>query len=69
MVPWLASVPSIFLGRAISEKLIKTGYSITATRKIIQTTCFVIQAVNLLFLGLLIISLENYHVKYLCIKM
>ncbi|XP_031780502.1 solute carrier family 17 member 9 [Nasonia vitripennis] len=51
MVPWLASVPSIFLGRAISEKLIKTGYSITATRKIIQTTCFTIQAINLLFLA------------------
>ncbi|XP_011502869.1 PREDICTED: solute carrier family 17 member 9 [Ceratosolen solmsi marchali] len=51
MVPWLASVPSIFLGRAISEKLIKIGFTVTVTRKIIQTTCFVIQAINLLFLA------------------
>ncbi|XP_014204480.1 solute carrier family 17 member 9 [Copidosoma floridanum] len=51
MVPWLASIPSIFIGRALSEKLLKTGYSVTATRKIIQTTCFALQAVNLLFLA------------------
>ncbi|XP_014232854.1 solute carrier family 17 member 9 [Trichogramma pretiosum] len=51
MVPWLASLPSIFIGRVISDKLIKTGYSVTATRKIIQTTCFTLQAVNLLFLA------------------
>ncbi|KAJ8680594.1 hypothetical protein QAD02_016381 [Eretmocerus hayati] len=51
MVPWLISVPSMFLSREISERLIKNGYSVTVTRKIIQTTCFTIQAVNLLFLA------------------
>ncbi|XP_058803385.1 voltage-gated purine nucleotide uniporter SLC17A9 [Phymastichus coffea] len=51
VMPWLASIPSIFVGRALSEKLINTGYSITATRKIIQTTCFAIQSINLLFIA------------------
>lgn len=51
MVPWLSMLPCTFLGKAISEKLISSGYSVTSTRKIIQSICFATGIVNLLLLG------------------
>lgn len=50
MVPWLTMLPCTFLGKALSERIIKAGYSVTVTRKIIQTICFVIEIGSLLFL-------------------
>ncbi|XP_012255342.2 solute carrier family 17 member 9 [Athalia rosae] len=51
MVPWLSLLPSTFLGKTLSEKLIKTGYSVTMTRKIIETICLMTQSINLLILA------------------
>jgi len=51
MVPWLSMLPCTFLGKTLSEEIIKAGYSVTVTRKTIQTICFVIEIGSLLFLG------------------
>lgn len=51
MVPWIFLFPCTFLAKMMSEHLIKIGYSVTSTRKIIQTICFVTQVSNLIFLG------------------
>lgn len=51
MVPWLSMLPCTFFGKALSEKIIKAGYSITVTRKIIETICFLTEIISLLFLG------------------
>lgn len=55
MVPWLSILPCTFLGKALSEKIIKTGYSVTVTRKIIETICFITEIISLLLLGMYII--------------
>lgn len=61
MVPWLTMLPCTFLGKALSEKIIKTGYSVTVTRKIIETICFLIEVISLLFLGMEIILRKKLY--------
>ncbi|XP_008547280.1 solute carrier family 17 member 9 [Microplitis demolitor] len=51
MIPWLSLVPCTFIAKVLSERLIKTGYSVTATRKIIETICLTTQSINLLILS------------------
>lgn len=51
MVPWLSMLPCTILGKTLSERIIKAGYSVTVTRKTIQTICFVTEIGSLLFLG------------------
>ncbi|XP_017880965.1 solute carrier family 17 member 9 [Ceratina calcarata] len=51
MVPWLSMLPCTFLGKALSEKIIKSGYSVTATRKIVETICFLTEIISLVFLA------------------
>ncbi|XP_043276132.1 solute carrier family 17 member 9 [Venturia canescens] len=51
MLPWLSMLPCTILGKVISEKLINSGYSVTSTRKIIQSFCFVSGIVSLLVLA------------------
>ncbi|XP_015608798.1 solute carrier family 17 member 9 [Cephus cinctus] len=65
MVPWLTLLPCTFLGKALSEKLVKSGYSITSTRKIIETICFVTQSINLLILA----RVQTYQGAILCLAL
>ncbi|XP_066597139.1 voltage-gated purine nucleotide uniporter SLC17A9 isoform X2 [Prorops nasuta] len=51
MVPWLTILPCTLLGKALSERMIKAGYSITITRKFVQTICFAVEILSLLFLA------------------
>ncbi|KAK0179631.1 hypothetical protein PV327_005369 [Microctonus hyperodae] len=51
MLPWISLLPCTFLGKVISERLIKNGYTVTATRKIIETICLMTQSINLLILA------------------
>ncbi|XP_071570442.1 voltage-gated purine nucleotide uniporter SLC17A9-like isoform X2 [Temnothorax nylanderi] len=65
MVPWLSMLPCTFLGKALSEEIIKTGYSVTVTRKTIQTICFVIEIGSLLFL----VKVESFQSAILCLAL
>lgn len=51
MIPWLSLLPCTYLGKILSEQLIKDGYSVTSTRKIVETICLATQSINLLILG------------------
>ncbi|XP_021917610.1 solute carrier family 17 member 9 isoform X2 [Zootermopsis nevadensis] len=51
MVPWLFCIPSTFLGKWLSEKLIAHGHSITYTRKVIEVICLGSQALGLILIG------------------
>ncbi|XP_012281033.1 solute carrier family 17 member 9 [Orussus abietinus] len=62
MLPWIPSLPCTYLGKILSEKLIKAGYTITVTRKIVQTICFMTQSINLLFLA----RAETFQGALLC---
>ncbi|XP_076232189.1 major facilitator superfamily transporter 18 isoform X2 [Calliopsis andreniformis] len=63
MVPWLSMLPCTFLGKALSEKIIKAGYSVTATRKIIETICFLTEIISLLFLA----KVETFQSAIICL--
>lgn len=63
MVPWLSMLPCTFLGKALSEKIIRAGYSVTATRKIIETICFLIEVISLLFLA----KVETFQSAIICL--
>ncbi|XP_006614875.1 solute carrier family 17 member 9 isoform X2 [Apis dorsata] len=63
MVPWLSMLPCTFLGKALSEKIIKAGYSVTVTRKIIETICFLIEVISLLFLA----KVETFQSAIICL--
>ncbi|KAG5322039.1 S17A9 protein, partial [Acromyrmex heyeri] len=65
MVPWLSMLPCTFLGKALSEEIIKAGYSVTVTRKTIQTICFVIEIGSLLFLA----KVESFENAILCLAL
>ncbi|KAH0952009.1 hypothetical protein HN011_005900 [Eciton burchellii] len=65
MVPWLSMLPCTFLGKALSEKIMRTGYSVTITRKTIQTICFVIEITSLLFLT----KAESFQSATLCLAL
>ncbi|KAG5327513.1 S17A9 protein, partial [Pseudoatta argentina] len=65
MVPWLSMLPCTFLGKALSEEIIKAGYSVTVTRKTIQTICFVIEIGSLLFLA----QVESFENAILCLAL
>ncbi|KAL6255675.1 hypothetical protein P5V15_012922 [Pogonomyrmex californicus] len=65
MVPWLSMLPCTFLGKVLSEKIIKAGYSVTVTRKIIQTICFVVEIGSLLFLT----KVENFQSAIFCLAL
>lgn len=62
MVPWLFCIPSTFLGKWLSEKLITQGHSVTNTRKIIEVICLGSQALGLV----LIAQITNYYWALLC---
>ncbi|XP_067208729.1 voltage-gated purine nucleotide uniporter SLC17A9 [Linepithema humile] len=63
MVPWLSMLPCTFLGKALSEKIIKAGYSVTVTRKTIQTICFITEIGSLLLLT----KVESFQSAILCL--
>ncbi|OAD53767.1 Solute carrier family 17 member 9 [Eufriesea mexicana] len=63
MVPWLSMLPCTFLGKALSERIIKAGYSITVTRKIIETICFLTEIISLLFL----VKVETFQSAIICL--
>ncbi|CAL7947176.1 unnamed protein product [Xylocopa violacea] len=63
MVPWLSMLPCTFLGKALSEKIIKSGYSVTVTRKIIETICFLTEIISLLFLA----KVETFQSAIICL--
>ncbi|XP_012527209.1 solute carrier family 17 member 9 isoform X2 [Monomorium pharaonis] len=65
MVPWLSMVPCTFLGQSLSEEIINAGYSVTVTRKIIQTICFVIEIGSLLFLT----NIDSFQNAILCLAL
>ncbi|XP_018398556.1 PREDICTED: solute carrier family 17 member 9 [Cyphomyrmex costatus] len=64
MVPWLSILPCTFLGKALSE-IIRTNFSVTVTRKTIQTICFVIQIGSLIFLT----KVEYFETAILCLAL
>ncbi|XP_031834300.1 major facilitator superfamily transporter 18 isoform X3 [Nomia melanderi] len=63
MVPWLSMLPCTFLGKALSEKILKAGYSVTVTRKTIETICFVTEIISLLFLA----KVETFQSAIICL--
>ncbi|EFN76204.1 solute carrier family 17 member 9 [Harpegnathos saltator] len=65
MVPWLSMLPCTFLGRSLTERIIKAGYSVTVTRKIIQTICFITEIGSLLFLS----TVETLQGAILCLAL
>ncbi|XP_015515629.1 voltage-gated purine nucleotide uniporter SLC17A9 [Neodiprion pinetum] len=65
MVPWLSLLPCTFLAKMVSENLVKSGYSVTVTRKIVETICLVTQSINLLILA----SVTNYQAAILCLTL
>nr|CAD7402251.1 unnamed protein product [Timema poppensis] len=64
MVPWLFSIPSTFLGKWLSEYLIRVGYSVTTTRKIIEVICLGSQALALIAIGLV----TEYQWALVCVS-
>nr|CAD7585764.1 unnamed protein product [Timema genevievae] len=64
MVPWLFSIPSTFLGKWLSEYLIRVGYSVTSTRKIIEVICLGSQALALIAIGLV----TEYQWALVCVS-
>ncbi|XP_070171162.1 voltage-gated purine nucleotide uniporter SLC17A9 isoform X4 [Polyergus mexicanus] len=65
IIPWLSMLPCTFLGKFMSERIIKAGYSVTLTRKIIQTICFVTEIGSLLFLT----KVKNFQSAILCLAL
>ncbi|XP_015431536.1 PREDICTED: solute carrier family 17 member 9 [Dufourea novaeangliae] len=63
MVPWLSMLPCTFLGKSLSERILKAGYSVTATRKIIETICFATEIISLLFLA----KVESFQSAIICL--
>ncbi|XP_053979603.1 solute carrier family 17 member 9 [Hylaeus volcanicus] len=63
MVPWLSMLPCTILGKALSEKIIKAGYSVTVTRKVIETICFLTEIISLLFLA----KVETFQGAIICL--
>lgn len=55
MVPWLFCIPSTFLGKWLSEKLITQGHSITNTRKVIEVICLGSEALGLILIGEIVV--------------
>ncbi|XP_071453984.1 voltage-gated purine nucleotide uniporter SLC17A9 [Hetaerina americana] len=62
VVPWLFPIPATFLGKWLSEKLITGGYSITSTRKIVESLCLSVEAVALC----LIAGISSFHYSLMC---
>jgi hypothetical protein len=61
MVPWLFCIPSTFLGKWLTEKLITQGHSVTYTRKINEVICLGFQALGLILIGeIFVISCTNF---------
>ena len=50
MVPWLAQPPCVLLGKALSDYLITRGWTLTSTRKIIETCGFGAQNIALFWM-------------------
>ncbi|EZA58725.1 hypothetical protein DMN91_009296 [Ooceraea biroi] len=65
MVPWLSMLPCTILGKALSERIIEAGYSVTVTRKTIQTVCFVTEIGSLLAL----MKAESFQSAILCLAL
>lgn len=65
VIPWLSMLPCTFLGKVLSERIIKAGYSVTSTRKIIQTVCFVTEIGSLLFLT----KVKSFQSAVLCLAL
>ncbi|XP_019883372.1 solute carrier family 17 member 9 isoform X3 [Camponotus floridanus] len=65
VIPWLSMLPCTFLGKIISERIIKAGYSVTLTRKTIQTICFVTEIGSLLFLT----KVKSFQSAVLCLAL
>ncbi|XP_032668385.1 solute carrier family 17 member 9 isoform X2 [Odontomachus brunneus] len=65
MVPWLSMLPCTFLGKVLSERMIKSGFSVTVTRKTTQTVCFVTEIGSLLVLS----KVETFQSAILCLAL
>ncbi|XP_011698617.1 PREDICTED: solute carrier family 17 member 9 [Wasmannia auropunctata] len=65
MVPWLSMLPCTILGKALSEEIIKAGYSVTVTRKTVQTICFVIEIGSLIFVA----KVESFQTAVFCLAL
>ncbi|XP_015121653.1 solute carrier family 17 member 9 [Diachasma alloeum] len=63
MIPWLSLLPCTFVGKILSERLITTGYTVTTTRKIVETICFATQTINLLILA----TVQTFQAAMLCL--
>ena len=51
VVPWLSTVPGIVAGGLLTKRLQSDGYTVSHTRKIVESVCMITEAVCLLFIG------------------
>ena len=51
VVPWLSTVPGIVAGGLLTKRLQSDGYTVSHTRKIVESVCMITEAVCLLLIG------------------
>lgn len=62
MVPWLAMPPCILLGKYLTGELLRREWSLTNTRKIVQSVCFLCQNVALFTMC----HISNFYLTLIC---
>lgn len=62
MVPWLAMPPCILIGKYLTGELLRREWSLTNTRKIVQSICFFSQNVALLIMC----HTTNFYLTLIC---
>ena len=51
VVPWLSTIPGIVAGGLLTKRLQSDGYTVSHTRKIVESVCMITEAVCLLLIG------------------
>lgn len=62
MVPWLAMPPCILIGKYMTGELLRREWSLTSTRKIVQSVCFLSQNVALFTMC----HISNFYLTLIC---
>lgn len=62
MVPWLAMPPCILFGKYLTGELLRREWSLTSTRKIVQSLCFLSQ--NLALFAMC--HINNFYLTLIC---
>ncbi|KAK6632028.1 hypothetical protein RUM44_007058 [Polyplax serrata] len=62
MTPWLCTVPCTFLGKWLSERFISKGFTVSTTRKIVESLCLLTEAFGLFALD----NIKSLHGVLVC---